>query len=216
MSQPLATVEDAAVRIGRALDDTETARLAALLTDASARIRTYMGAAALDYPILGPVTQTAKVRRGGLVRLGLEPVTGVSAVRDPWGNGLPYMRWHTAGLIVGLPGTAVINWPGDIDEYDSAGWMPWWLPSQVEVDYTAGYNPLPEVVTAVCCQAAIRALQQYAPIMPNASGAGVANYPPPGGVWLMSDEKAALDQAVPRVPLGPISLYGATAPEPSY
>lgn len=60
--------------------------------------------------------------------------------------------------------------------------------------------------SAICCQVAIRAMQQYAPIELNASGAGAANYPPPGGVWLMGDERPALDQAVPRIPLGPISM----------
>lgn len=214
MSQPLASVDDAVARIGRPLDDVETNRLAALLVDASGRIRTYLGAAALDYPMLGSVSQTAKVRRGGLVRLGFDPVVEISAVTDPYGNGLPYMRWGTGGVIVGFSGGAAINWPGEMDDYWDSGVMPWWMPASVTVDYTAGYDPLPDVVVAVTCQAAIRAMQQYAPIMPNASGGAAASFPPPGGVWLMADEKAALDQAVPRIPLGPISLYGPTAPEP--
>lgn len=209
MATPLATVDDAVARIGRPLDDTETARLEALLSDASARIRSYLGAGALEYPIVGPVVQSCKVRPGGIVRMSVAPVVEIVQVRDYFANKLlPFTRYGSAGAIVGIAYGAVINLP-ELNE----SLMPY-LPPSVEVTYTAGYDPVPDIVKTVCCQAAIRAMQAYAPIQPNAAGAGASSFPPPGGVWLMSDEKASLDQALPRIPVGPISMYGPTAPEP--
>lgn len=209
MATPLATVDDATVRIGRQLDDTETARLEALLSDASARIRSYLGAAALDYPARGEVVESCKVRPGGLIRLGLVPVVSIDSVYDyAVDTPLPFTRYGTAGAVVGVAHGAVINLPETDEEV-----MPY-VPASVKVTYTAGYDPVPDIVVAVCCQAAIRAMQQYQPIQPNAAGGAAFSAPPPGGVWLMSDEKTALDQAVPRPPVGPISMYGPTAPEP--
>jgi hypothetical protein len=204
----LATLDDAEIVVGRTLTPEEEVRLTRLLDFASDRVRAYVGG-----PISrGEVTETCKVRPGGMIRLGQTPVVDVTSVVQSRTSTAVVWAWFGPNqLLLGLQG-GVINYPEDVDDWSSGGLFPWYLPAYVDVTYTAGYDPVPPIVAAVTAQVAVRALTNTFGMQPNAVTPGATV--PVGGVWIMNDEKAALDQACPRVPVGPIDLYGPMTPRP--
>lgn len=75
MATPLITVADVEARIGRPLSEAESARIDALIADASAEIRGYTG------QTITPATSTVTLPvLGGRVSLPQRPVTAVEAV----------------------------------------------------------------------------------------------------------------------------------------
>lgn len=132
MAEPLASVDDLAARLGRELDDDETARIEALLADASAAVRSYTGQQ------FTRESTTSRLRVAGRsLRLPQRPVIGVSAVADVDGNDVSF-SWY-AGEVLGIDSLA----------YPTGGW--------VDVTYEHGYEEVPADVVAVVCNVALRA-----------------------------------------------------------
>lgn len=75
MATPLVTSQDIAARLGRPLSEAETARVDALIADASAEVRAYTG----QLITAGTSTVTLPVV-GGRVNLPQRPVVGVLAI----------------------------------------------------------------------------------------------------------------------------------------
>lgn len=143
----LADAQDVQDRLDRPLTAEELDRLEFLLVDASATIRTYTGQ---------QFTETSETVRvpvvNGRVTLPQRPVTAVSAVLDMNGNAVTF-EWYS-GTSFGVPSSPLNVW--ELHPYSSGS------PGFVDVTYTYGYDPVPDVVVKVCCQIAARALEHPA------------------------------------------------------
>lgn len=126
----LAAVSDLEARLGRTLSGTELSRATALLDDASAAVRGYTG----QELTAGTSTNKRLRARGGVVTLPQRPVTAVTSVTDTDGNAVGY------------------TWDG----WDRLGVVP--ELEAVLVTYNHGYDTVPDVIVAVVCQVAGRAL----------------------------------------------------------
>lgn len=180
----LATVDDLEVRLGRTLSDTEADQAEALLDDASAAVRAYIGQS------VNTAEQTTRLRvRNGAVRLPRTPVTDVESVTDVDGNDIDF-TWD-AGQVVTLGRSFTDGW--SIEPTRSA--YTW-----VDVTYTAGWTSVPADLVAVVCQIAGRALGRPADStgMTSESIAGysysVGAAAAAGPLGLLSDERAVLDR----------------------
>lgn len=142
----LACVSDVEVRLGRTFTSDEAGRVAALLDDASALVRSYT-----RQNFAPPTSETIALRASaGVVRLPKRPVTDVTSV-----------------VLIGLNGTpdiTIVGWGWDgLDVVDVSGWdrvivnLPEWvhdracLPATYRVTYTHGYDTVPADVVAVVC-----------------------------------------------------------------
>lgn len=186
----LATVTDLETRLGRTLTLTEADQAEALLDDASAAVRAYIGQS------VNSASQTTRLRvRNGAIRLPRRPVTAVAGVEDVDGNTLDF-TWD-AGQVVTLGRSFTDGW--SVEPTRSA--YTW-----VDVTYTAGWASVPADLVAVVCQIAGRALGRPADStgMTSESIAGysysVGGAAAAGPLGLLSDEKAVLDRY--RVPGG--------------
>ncbi|MGW5122973.1 hypothetical protein ACWEQ7_02730 [Streptomyces sp. NPDC004069] len=163
----LAVIKDLVDRLGRPLTDDEQARAAALLRDASARVREFTGqtlsAVADDAIVLRPV--------GSMIRLPQRPVTAVHAVAAVGPDGA------TVGDLSGWV------WDGrdkvDITYATPAGsWPLTWhgpLPDTYRVTYDHGYTAMPEIIGTTVCAMVLRTL--LAPSMtPGLAGERIGAY----------------------------------------
>lgn len=149
---PLAQISDLEARLGRSLTQSELARAAATLADASSKIRTYTRQA------FDPVTDQTMVVRGtaGEIRLPQRPVVSVSAVVALGAYGapdFPLIDWAFDGIdIVKLgTGTGIINLPEAFWDEDS-------YLGTYRVTYSHGYASLPDAIVSKACEIALRVL----------------------------------------------------------
>jgi hypothetical protein len=182
----LATVADLEARLGRELTASELARAEALLSSASARVRSYTGQQFTQD------TTTARVRvNNGRITLPQRPVQTVETIADMDGNAVPFTWYAGASIVLGTNSYPPIH---PIEAAWYARFREW-----VDVTYTHGYADIPADVVEVVCQIVLRTLGSD----PAASGmvqesvegysysmgaAGAA-----GAVGMLNDEKAALD-----------------------
>jgi hypothetical protein len=148
----LAAPGDLEARLGRNLTDAETARVEALLADASAMIRAYTGQ---DFGLAEDDEVTLR-GPGGTIRLPQRPVTAVSSVVAVGGDGAPDVTlvdwiWDGVDQIRVGEGSFVINLPAV-----------WWdddgYPGTYRVTYSHGYETVPADVVAVVCGMVARTL----------------------------------------------------------
>lgn len=136
----LATLEDLAARTSIAIDDVD--RATAVLDDASAAVRVYTGR-----PFEPSATTTERCRvRNGVARPTGSPITAVSAVADVNGNAVTF-TWEMGDRV-----EVSMSVP------DTFSFEPRRTPLRtVDITYTHG-AAVPDVVVAVVCQMAARAL----------------------------------------------------------
>jgi len=194
MSDPLATVEDV-----EALGVTPGTVTDEMLEQASARFRSEAGHAitAQEYvQVLRP--------SGTLVKIPRTPVTAIDAVR-----------------MLALDGTAgeqVVGWSFDgIDLIDLSGltgdvWLngPYRWQGNVQVTYTAGYDPIPEDVRWAVAAMVKRAVEAgTAGVVSEAIGdysRSFGGYTASGAFSMTSDERATARRYRPRVTGASITL----------
>lgn len=197
MTEPLATSSDVVGRLGRALTTEETAKIAALILDASSSVVAYTGQTFLE----AETTALLPIRNRA-VRLPLRPVTAVSTVIDQFGNSLPFI-WIPTDTTVTLASSTWIN-------AFELNILPWTRISKANVTYTHGYADVPDDVIGITCQVVGRALA--VPMSESAYvtvSESITNYSettttagPRGGAFgLLPDEKRILDRY--RVLVGP-------------
>lgn len=148
---PLATPDDIAARLGRALTDVETARVGALLQDASAQVRRYCRRDFLlhagettvlrgyDSEILLPDKTTAAVNSVVMIGGGM----GLPDLPITWFifDGIDRIRYD--------PGRWLINMPEVYWDYDDV------YPDTFRIDRDYGYAEVPDDVLAVVATAVI-------------------------------------------------------------
>lgn len=194
----LATEADVEARLGRSLDATETARVTALLADASSAVRDY------THQVITLVEDDTAgiVPQGAWLTLPQRPV-----IEDPT---------HT--ITTTIDGAPVTGWKRIRDRlWLAGGWnlfansllaverftLPIFAvePVEVQVTYSHGYADTPDDVVAVVCGAVIRAL--------TSPGAGVTSEQiggysyrtasAAGAIGLLKEEQAILDRYRRRV-----------------
>ena len=181
----LATRSDVVARLGRALTDTESQRVDALLTDASAAVRTYTG----QQFTAGTSTVTVYPERGA-VRLDQRPVTDVTSVQDTDGGDVTF-TWYVGDVVTLFSaGTSRL----DLDQ--PSGTAP------VEIVYDHGYaaGSIPETVVGVVCSVVLRALGRT-PLDSGVTQQAIAGYSETigavgaaGPLGLLNEEKNLLDR----------------------
>jgi hypothetical protein len=140
---PLASPLDVQERLGRALTDTESLRVEALIRDASAKVR------AVSTQQFTPGTTTGlelPISKTGRVRLPQRPVVSVEAVTDLNDNALTFTQvneWLDVCL------TPLNAW----ELHLPVGWRP----AGVKVDYTHG-GDVPDLIVGVVCAVVGRGL----------------------------------------------------------
>jgi hypothetical protein len=180
---PLATEADIAARLSRALTGTEAARVDALLTDASAAVRSHV-----PQEFTRATTTDRLLVRRGVVRLPQRPVIAIDAVIGATGNPVLY-RWD---------GDDLLHSTGDVP--DTFAWVPYCDgPRYVDVTYTHGYAPIPDDIVAVVCSIVTRALGRI-PTDAGLTSESIAGYSysigsaaAAGGLGMLPDERAVLD-----------------------
>lgn len=180
----LATVADCEDRLGSSITDADQrTRLASLLDDASAAIRTYTGRSwdtGTVERVMRPSGSYVRLPRGGTYTI-TAVVDAVSGVDVPY---------QFDGL------DRIYLWPPlfrDGFERDFTG-----IPATVRVSYTAT-SVVPPAIVAVCCQMAIRAYgldpkdsgHQQESIVGYSYSVGVAAAS--GGIGMLPDERRVLD-----------------------
>lgn len=139
----LATVSDIEVRLGRSFTDAEEIRVPFLLRDASASVRNYMRQE------ISQATSTVRLRvRNNKVRLPQRPVTAVLSVANVNGGPIMFSAWE---------GFDTITVSSNV--LDAFAWEPFrYGITAVDVDYTHGWNPVPDDIVGVVCSIVLRAL----------------------------------------------------------
>lgn len=181
MPTPLADVDDVAVRVGRAFTSDETARVAALIDDASAAVRLFCG----QRWETGTVAVRRRVRYGR-VRLSQRDVASVTSVQDVDGNDVAY-EWDGLDVVAVSPVATSFLTDRLLDG------------TVVDVTYEVT-STVPPAVRAVVCQVAARAFGrpsdstglQSESIQGYSYSVGAAAAAGPLG--LLSDERATLDR----------------------
>lgn len=148
----LATVADLEARLGRSLTVDEAARAAALLKDASAKVREFTGqtftAVAGDVIVLRPV--------GVLLRLPQRPVTAVTAVAAVAPDGVataPMSGWSWDGR--DKVDLTYATWSAD---FTAPAWRDRMAPDAYQVTYDHGDPTAPDIVVATVCAMVMRTL----------------------------------------------------------
>lgn len=140
---PLATADDLEARTG--VDFSTDAKAAAALADASAAVRAEAGQ---EFTVATSTAVWLPVRNGR-VRLPQRPVTAVNAVADEYDNAVPF-TWLEGSDFLRLSTSSPLN--------------QWELEPRrtplglVAVTYTHGSSTVPELVVAITCNVALRAL----------------------------------------------------------
>jgi hypothetical protein len=152
---PLATADDIVDRLGRNLNQVESARITALLADGSAIIRRY---AREDFVFYDSDTITL-VSDGGIIKLPWKPIASIDSVTAH--SGMPSIpdipvTWYIFDGVdtVTVPSpwhSGIINLPEFWYEYN------WWTESYTVVG-SHGYVDCPAEVTAVLCTAIVSEL----------------------------------------------------------
>lgn len=137
---PLATTDDLAARLptGTTID---TARAEQLILDVSAAFRRKTGQSFTEET----TTERLKVRKNK-IRLPQHPVTAVSSVKDLNGTSIVFTRVNN---ILHLD-TVVPDWWAWEPRRTALGYA--------DVNYTHGYNPLPDDLVGLVCQVVARGL----------------------------------------------------------
>lgn len=149
----LATPDDVAARLGRSLTTAETARVGALLDDASAQIRRYCRR---DFLLHNDVTQTLH-GHDSLIWLPQYPVQSVSTVVavSGWPGipnfPIPWFSFDGIRTVRIAPGTGIINLP-------ELWWTSEYFPQTFQVTYSYGYSQVPYEVVMVAANAALGVL----------------------------------------------------------
>lgn len=180
----LATTDDLADRLGRSFSADEAAQAALLLDDASAAVRGHTGQQFTED------TTTERLRvRNGRVRLAQLPVTDVDGVTDIDGNDVAF-TWD-GGERLDVSSSVPDNWAWEPRKSGLA---------YVDVTYTHGYATIPDVIVAVVCQMAGRALGRPADET-GVTQESIAGYSytvgaaaAAGAVGMLADERAVLDR----------------------
>lgn len=165
----LATVADVEARLGRELSEAETTRMEALLDDASAAIRAYTGQSFERDEITRTFVYADAMRR---VKIRGRGVSDVAFENEE-------------GDAVGSEQIAVDWW-----EVDEIG--------PLTLTYEAGFDAVPDLVIAVCCQMAARAFgatPEAAGIQMETTGPFTVQYGQAGasgGVGMLPAERDAL------------------------
>ncbi|MET9150073.1 hypothetical protein ABZX82_02140 [Streptomyces griseoflavus] len=152
--EPLASVTDLQDRLGRPLTAQEETRAQALLSDASALVRSYTGR---TFSRTDDDTVVMRAQQGE-IRLPQTPVLGVTAVVAVGAGGAPDLpvigwRWDGIDTIRTAPESPAINLPelwAD-EEYES-------YPGTYRVTYSHGSAEVPADVVAVVARMALRTL----------------------------------------------------------
>lgn len=198
MTEPLATSDDVSERLGRALTTEESAKIEALILDASSAVIAYTG------QTFGLHETTALLPiRNGAIRLPLRPVTAISAVEDGNGNTLSF-AWISGDSTISLLSAGYLNeWELNI--------LPGTRVGKAAVTYTHGYYPIPDDVIGVVCQIVGRALGSPMDEADVIVSESITNYSyserstsSVGWFSLQPDEKLILDRY--RVLAGPIPV----------
>lgn len=182
MPAPLASFDDLTVRLPSGTI-TDEDRAEALLASASAVVRNYTGQ---DFTA-DTTTDRVKVRKGR-VRLPQRPVSDVVSVADVNGNAITDYELVNDVLIVSSSVPDTWAWEPRRFSLDF-----------VDVEYTHGYDTIPDDIIAVVCQIAARAYGtpatdagvQSESVSGYSYAIGAAAAAGPTG--LLSDERAVLD-----------------------
>lgn len=181
----LATVDDVAARLGRALNPVEEMRVPALLEDASAAVRLYTGQTFTA--VTGDVALLVPVR--GQVILPQRPVNDVTSVADADSNDVAY-EWY-GDQVVHLYAAGVTRFDLDATLAD---------PRPLTVTYDHGDDVVPPAIVAVVCGVVLRSLGR-SPLDSGTQQQSIAGYSETigpvgaaGPVGLLNEEKAILDK----------------------
>lgn len=152
--EPLASVSDLSDRLGRPLTAAEAARAPALLTDASAKVRSYTRQA---FTRTDDDTVVVRAQQGE-IRLPQRPVLAVSSVVAVGSGGapdLPVVGWFWDGLdiIRTVADSPLINLPERWYEEDREAY-----PDTYRVTYSHGTAQVPDIVVAVVARMVLRTL----------------------------------------------------------
>ncbi|MER5903033.1 hypothetical protein ABT150_23490 [Streptomyces mirabilis] len=147
-------MSDLSDRLGRPLNAMEEARAQALLTDASAKVRSYTKR---TFSRVDNETLTARAQQGE-IRLPQRPVLDVTSVVAVGAGGapdLPVVGWQWDGLDIvrAISDSPVINMPErwyeeDLDAY----------PGTFRVTYSHGSAEIPADIVAIVARMALRTL----------------------------------------------------------
>lgn len=187
MAEPLATLNDVIDRLGRDLTAGEAARIDALLLDVSASVRKYTGQDFTE----ATTTLRTRVRRG-VVTLPQRPVTAVTSVDNVATSTATFFRWDGLDRVTFA-----------MSELDAWQWEPFRIgtgPPVVDIEYTHGYDPIPDDIIGVVSSIAMRALgrkpeegavqqESIAGYSYSIGSAGAA-----GGFGMLPDERSVLDR----------------------
>lgn len=193
---PLATVTDIEARLGRPLTTAEQARVAALLADASGKVRDYTGQA---FTIV--TDDTVKLRaQQGEIRLPQRPVLSVSSVTAVGAGGAPDLvvvgwQWDGLDIIRTISTSPVINLPELWYEDEAEAY-----PGTYRIVYSHGGGSTPAGVLAVVAAMVMRTLtaptmaagltgETIGPYSYRTDGSGVGT-----AVILTDDDRRALKQ----------------------
>jgi hypothetical protein len=179
---PLATQADVEARLGRTLTaGAETTKVAALLADASAAIRSYTGQTITA--VAGDVL-TVDAPYTGELTLPERPVTAVTSITL---DGVALTGWSwDSGHSVALPGgwstQSSVTYPGR---------------GVLRITYSHGYGSVPADVVAVCASMVLRAMQTTAGVRSETLGDYSVTYAgdgSPGAVGFTADERMLLNR----------------------
>lgn len=151
---PLADLTDLSDRLGRPLTAAEEARAPALLTDASARVRSYT-----KRTFSRVDDQTVVVRaQQGEIRLPQRPVIDVTSVIAIGAGGAPDLpvtgwQWDGLDIIRTMTDSPAINMPELWYEEDVESY-----PGTYRVTYSHGDAEVPDIVVAVVARMVLRTL----------------------------------------------------------
>lgn len=198
MAELLANPSEVEERLGVDLTSEQLHRLAALIQDASAAVRSEAGG-----QYISRATSTIRTSLGGRFALPQHPVVSITSVN----------RYD--GTIVGGVGTAIDHtWDG-LNTLDLTGTLNGWEINGVYsnvaiVTYVHGYDPVPDDIVAVVSQMAGRAFglpSSDAGVTQESLGAYSVSYgiaAASGGVGFLPDERTIVQRY--RRPRAPISM----------
>lgn len=191
---PLATDTDIRERLGRELTTAETARVGALLSDVSARVRNYTGREFTQR------TSTVRLRvHNGRLVLPQRPVvsiTSITAINRDGTAGPVIAGWYWDGLY-----TVTLPLPGQIangpEWPDYSAWGA--FNRSVDIVYVHGDPVVPDIVVAVVCSIVMRAFGRK-PEEGGMTSESIDGYSysvgaigAAGALGMFPDEQAALD-----------------------
>ena len=151
---PLASIEDLAVRLGRPLTASEETRASALLADASAKVRSYTKQ---TFTRVDGETVVIRAQQGD-IRLPQRPVIDVTSVVAVGAGGapdLPVVGWFWDGLDIIRTSTdsPIVNLPERWYEEDRDAY-----PDTYRVTYSHGAAKVPDDVIGIVARMALRTL----------------------------------------------------------